>query len=865
VIQDEDLPTTIPAFADGSTYTRIHFDTGNVVFSTASSLPFPNDGTNIQYNQNPTTGTALTAITTNARFVNIYGIFVPATADAGSQDYRILWMTGQQIYTTLAAAQGEDFRTLTTGNLATIFPEFVPFIRVTYDRQTAGGSTTTFNAMIPTNGVSYIVGTRAGLTSLTGFTPTDHNTLTGRSDADSHPASAITGTAVTIAGIETLTNKTLTAPVITDFESYTEIATPANPSAGSLKVYAKTDDKLYTLNSAGVEVPVGSGSGSSSEINYISNPLFEETANAAVPAGWVTYADAAATTPVDGTGGSPTVTFTASTSSPIRGLVSAVFTKDAANRQGEGVAYAFTIPAVDNGKVVGINFDITPGGSYASSDMSVYVYDVTNSVLITPAAVGIPNNVGTFTTSFGLTAGTSYRLILHVASTNASAYTLKVDNVSVGYKPTPQGAVVEDWKSFTPETSTITGTLVNAISRRVGSSLEMIIKYSGLSNTGVFFLSLPYGLTHASTSPVYRALGGWVKVGGSADSYFPVVQATTNMSFYGTTDMGNISNKDVVISLSVPIAEWAGSGTVNLAQNDVEYASNSSTTDADEALSFAYGSAGSVVPSITATAKYKRVRFQTPIQASDRLFVEVSKSGGPWASVGDVVYRDGICAYQYQGVSASVSYGIGIDLASVNGTDVNIAFGRWAGTLASTYGGTGLVWSDYAATYRWRVRKTSAGAAVGFGIVQPGVSAGLVSASGLPGRTDGQAVASGNVGENLTASGVDVVTNTSEYTAIASLTLTTGTWDVSCSSESRAAATQTGAIHSLEIKGVIGTTKGKDYVQVFIGAGSSHMITYATHRVTIASGDANKTVRALQLSSTAAGLGCAYISATRTA
>jgi hypothetical protein len=58
----------------------------------------------------------------------------------------------------------------------------------------AGGSSTTFNAFIPTNGVSYLVGNKINLSSVTGFTPTDHNTLTGRTDADSHPASAITYT-----------------------------------------------------------------------------------------------------------------------------------------------------------------------------------------------------------------------------------------------------------------------------------------------------------------------------------------------------------------------------------------------------------------------------------------------------------------------------------------------------------------------------------------------------------------------------------------------------------------------------------------------------------------------------------------------
>jgi hypothetical protein len=748
VINDEDLPTDIPAFADGSTYTRIHVDTGNVVFTATSTLPFPNDGTNIQYNQSPLSGTALTAITTNARFVNIYGIFVPATADATSQAYRILWMTGQQIYTTLAAAQGEDFRTLTTGNLATLFPEFVPFIRVTYERQTAGGSTTTFNARIPTNGVSYIVGTRAGLTSVTGFTPTDHNTLTGRADADSHPASAITGTAVTLAGAEALTNKTLTAPVISDFLSMTEIATPTSPSAGSLKVYPKSDDKLYTLNSAGVETPVGSGSGSSSEVNYVSNFNFEETANGATPAGWATYADAAAATPVDGTGGSPNVTFTASNASPIRGLVSGVFTKDAANRQGEGVAYAFTIPAVDKSKKVGINFDITPGGSYTSSDMSVYVYDVTNSVLITPAAVSLPNLIGTFTTSFDLTAGTSYRLILHVASTNASAYTLKIDNVSVGYKPTPQGAVVEEWKSYTPSFDGL-GSVSNIAMfyRRVGGSIHIQggFKPQAGINTNLAYFTMPSGLT-VDTSKLstinYPTSGRWYRASNAAANTRKsgnCIVGLNNVVYFGSDSWGDpvapangITGNNLcaagddfqIADVCIPIAEWAGSGTVNLAQNDVEWAYNSdtaATTDTGTA-NFGYGPSGVSIISSTpvgGTQISKRVRFQSPIQVGDRLELELW-NGYSWGSVS---------------VSVSTSSGLLIESLRFDGTNY-IGIGGIQGvsgapndvyvTIGKYSAGATQPWSTVS-TSKWRVRKTSAGAAVSFGQVAEN-SAGLFPA-----------------------------------------------------------------------------------------------------------------------------------------
>jgi len=52
---------------------------------------------------------------------------------------------------------------------------------------------------------------------------------------------------------------TIKAPLELDLETiFTHITTPSNPSAGFIKVYAKSDDNLYILNSAGGEVPVGS-------------------------------------------------------------------------------------------------------------------------------------------------------------------------------------------------------------------------------------------------------------------------------------------------------------------------------------------------------------------------------------------------------------------------------------------------------------------------------------------------------------------------------------------------------------------------------------------------------------------------------
>lgn len=175
---------------------------------------------------------------------------------------------------------------------------------------------------------------------------------------------------------------------------------------------------------------------SSGGINYISsNPDFEVNTT-----GWATYANAAGVTPVDGTGGSPSSTFTRSTSTPLRGTASGLWTKSANNRQGEGFSFDFTIDVADQGHAIGGSFDYmisSAEGTYADNDMAVYIYDVTNATLIRPNNYNILRvkaaNPGTQYFSFVTASNsTSYRFIVHTASTSATAYTLEFDNFAVG-------------------------------------------------------------------------------------------------------------------------------------------------------------------------------------------------------------------------------------------------------------------------------------------------------------------------------------------------------------------------------------------------------------------------------------------------
>lgn len=187
VIKDEDLLTTVPAWLEGS-YTRIHLISSVATFTKASALPYPVSANTIQYNPG---GTSLAVAPANNSYINIYTIYLPVTSDAESQEFRVLWMTGQNSYTSLATAQAEDLRAFNWGDIESLIAEFIPYVQTTYRYNT--GYATTGRVRIEANPV-YISGSKASLVALSGLTPTTHNNLSGRTDPSCHPASAIDNT-----------------------------------------------------------------------------------------------------------------------------------------------------------------------------------------------------------------------------------------------------------------------------------------------------------------------------------------------------------------------------------------------------------------------------------------------------------------------------------------------------------------------------------------------------------------------------------------------------------------------------------------------------------------------------------------------
>lgn len=145
--------------------------------------------------------------------------------------------------------------------------------------------------------------------------------------------------------------------------------------------------------------------------------------------------------PVDGNGGSvdPGVTFTRNTSSPLQGAGDFDLGKDAASRQGHGVSSDFQIDSLDKGNYLQVSFSYTGSSGItlgSSSDVRVFIYDITNAELIpfesASTLAGPVSTTKVFTGKFlAAEDSVNYRIIVHIATTSATAWDLRLDNVVV--------------------------------------------------------------------------------------------------------------------------------------------------------------------------------------------------------------------------------------------------------------------------------------------------------------------------------------------------------------------------------------------------------------------------------------------------
>lgn len=516
----------------------------------------------------------------------------------------------------------------------------------------------------------------------------------------------------------------------------------AHDGTDNIRVAVGTNGQVLQADStqtAGVKWADGGG-GSAGELNVITNP-----SAASATTGWTA-------------GTNHTVTRITS-SSPLDPTVATALQLAASASTAEsstsGVYWSVaTMPAALLSKKLKIEFYVT----IPSSDvwrLSVYqgttrLSLTTDSSSVTTLPAGF---TGKFTAYFDTTSATAYSVNL-TKTTHTAGNNLIITSVVLGPGLSPQGAVVSEWLSYTP-TGGWTGANITYYGkyRRVGDSMEIKLNIAATgapTGTNLTSVTLPTGFTIDTTKlPTSTANGGATVFGygslydSSAGDIYPITanyNNTTSVNIAYTDDTATgvkaitvtasapvtIATGDTVfIQYTVPIAEWAGSGTLNVAQNDAEYAFNSAGTTAAgataAATSTAYGPGGVAIGSIASTTANDAtnfvVRFQTPVQSTDVISVQVLNVSGraQWLEAETVFppIRQGTSRY---GISVS---------AVATQTDVQVSFGnKGALPTNATYAGDGDAWSTYS-TQLWRVVKMASGQAVGFGLATSS-SSGLV-------------------------------------------------------------------------------------------------------------------------------------------
>lgn len=334
--------------------------------------------------------------------------------------------------------------------------------------------------------------------------------------------------------------------------------------------------------------------------------------------GWATYADAAQSTPVDGTGGTANVTWARTTTTPLAGAGSFTFTKDTANRQGQGVSYTFTVDPSYRARVCNIQFDYiftNINGSFDTSNpnLTVYIYDVTNATVIQPSSFKFMSNSqtisDTFQSSFQTSAtGSQYRLIFHVATVSTSGYTIKFDNIQVTPTEYAFGTPITDPQDWTP---TVTGLGTVTINRarwwREGAYMcgEVRITAGTVSASAVTF-TIPSGYSVDYSSS--QVLG----FGNSTNTTYPDVNLIWDSS--GATNLISIINTMAGSSgFTVLSGTSLGTGSVTTLQFKAKILGWSSSVQTSDQTSTRVIAAKYNGATATLTSSLSKVTFTTKV------------------------------------------------------------------------------------------------------------------------------------------------------------------------------------------------------------------------------------------------------------
>lgn len=307
-----------------------------------------------------------------------------------------------------------------------------------------------------------------------------------------------------------------------------------------------------------------------------------------------TYADSGSR-PTDGTGGSPTISnLTVQSSLEFnRNFLDFSLVHPSSNVQGQGWAFDFNVPVENRAKVLQIEFDYsttdmpTPGTPTVDSDIIIYMYDVTNSLLIEPSNIKLlakstlyDRYSASFQSSSSMAIG---RLIFHCATTTTTSFTVTLKNLSIPPSNYIYGSPVTDWMSYTPTGTWVTNTTYTGKWRRVGDKMEVqiLVTTSGAPTSATLRINIPSGFTIdtnklVSTSFDQTSLGTSIATDNGVNNYpgfvwygdttsvYPQINNSSGTYLAGTFVTQAVpftfgATDSVSLSFCIPILGWSSS------------------------------------------------------------------------------------------------------------------------------------------------------------------------------------------------------------------------------------------------------------------------------------------------------------------
>lgn len=284
---------------------------------------------------------------------------------------------------------------------------------------------------------------------------------------------------------------------------------------------------------------------------------------------WLAFANTVAgSLPDNGmTGGSPTVTCTRSTTNPLDGAASLLVTKGASNRQGDGCSVVFNVQPAYQGSTATITAALNiSSGSIVQGDVKLFIYDVTNSLLITPYnndVIAGPTLTATFPLSAraATPANQQYRLGIYFASTSATAVTLQLDDFAVSPGQAAYGVAGSNWTAYTPSFSAGWGTVSSATGfyRRDKDGIEVTGSATlGTVAASLGSISLPTSLAldttklnHSSNTTGNAGDNvGWIQqqAAGAARTFALITAPGTSTGFVYAA--GNVATSNNLIAVN---------------------------------------------------------------------------------------------------------------------------------------------------------------------------------------------------------------------------------------------------------------------------------------------------------------------------